>query len=343
ASTTYVVCEVEAAGGEIGIGYTAGDAVCARLIEGTLAEVVYGGDAIAPQRIQAALFAATRNSGRPGIVALSVSAIDLAVWDLKAKLVGLPLVELLGSMKESIPVYGSGGLTSYSTEQLTSELGGWVGQGIPRVKMKVGRDPVADRERVAAAREAIGPEAELYVDANGAYSRKQALAQAERCAEQGVSWLEEPVPSDDLDGLRAIRERVPAPIEVTAGEYGFSPTYFARMIDARAVDVLQADVTRCGGITDFLRIDALCRGRGLPLSTHCAPAASLHVACATRELRHIEWFVDHIRCERILFDGLIEPRDGQLHPDRSRPGHGIELKKSDLDQHLVFAGRKEDG
>ncbi|MGI8726850.1 MAG: enolase C-terminal domain-like protein, partial [Solirubrobacterales bacterium] len=126
ASTTYVVCEVEAAGGEIGIGYTAGDAVCARLIEGTLAEVVCGADAIAPQRIQAGLFAATRNSGRPGIVALSVSAIDLAVWDLKAKLVGLPLVELLGPMKESIPVYGSGGLTSYSTEQLTSELGGWV-------------------------------------------------------------------------------------------------------------------------------------------------------------------------------------------------------------------------
>jgi L-alanine-DL-glutamate epimerase-like enolase superfamily enzyme len=113
-------------------------------------------------------------------------------------------------VRDAAPIYGSGGFTSYTIGQLQHQLGDWAAEGIGRVKMKIGRDPAADLDRVAAARMAIGPQVELVVDANGAYTRKQALAQAERFAAEGVAWFEEPAPSNDLAGLRLLRDRAPA-------------------------------------------------------------------------------------------------------------------------------------
>lgn len=214
-------------------------------------------------------------------------------------------------------------------DELRAQLGGWVERGISRVKMKVGRDPAADPERVRAARDAIGPDAELFVDANGAFDRKRALAFAERVAGLGVSWFEEPVSSDDLRGLRLLRDRAPAGMEITAGEYGYDLFYFRRMLDAGAVDVLQADATRCAGITGFLKAAVLCEARSVPLSAHTAPSLHAHPCCAAGPARHLEFFYDHVCIERMLFDGALEPRDGSLRPDRSRPGMGIELKRAD--------------
>jgi L-alanine-DL-glutamate epimerase-like enolase superfamily enzyme len=258
-----------------------------------------------------------------------ISAVDSALWDLKARLLKVPLVTLLGAVREAVPIYGSGGFTSYSEKQLQSHLAGWVKQGIPRVKMKIGRDAQADLERIRAARQAIGPETELFVDANGAYSRKQALAQADKFAELDVKWFEEPVSSDDLDGLRLLRDRSPAVMEIAAGEYGYELAYFRRMLAAGAVDVLQADATRCGGITGFLQVAALCEAFHLPFSAHTAPALHTHVCCAAVPLRHLEYFHDHVRIERMFFDGIVPPVNGELRPDLSRAGMGIELKQSD--------------
>src|SRR5262249_46787321 len=151
-----------------------------------------------------------------------------------------------------ISVYGSGGFTSYSIAQLQAQLGTWAGDGISKVKMKVGSSPKDDVDRVRAARQVIGTRAELFVDANGAYTRKQALDFADRFAVYDVRWFEEPVSSDDLEGLRLIRNRAPAVMNIAAGEYGYETTYFRRMLDAGAVDVLQADATRCAGVTGFL-------------------------------------------------------------------------------------------
>jgi len=333
-STTLVVVEVKAVG-TVGLGYTYADTATASLIRDHLAGVIQGKDAMAIPSLWGAMVSSVRNLGRPGIASMAISAVDAALWDLKGKILGLPLVKLLGEARESAPIYGSGGFTSYSIARLREQLRGWVELGIPRVKMKIGRDPAADLERVKAARDAIGPDAELFVDANGAYTRKQALSQAAIFAESGVSWFEEPVSSDDLDGLRLIRDRAPAAMDIAAGEYGYQPLYFRRMLEAGAVDVLQADATRCEGITGFLRVAAICEAFELPLSAHCAPSLHHQVACAVPNFRHLEYFHDHARIEDMLFDGAPRPKAEMLRPDLSRPGLGLEFKRRDAERFAV--------
>jgi L-alanine-DL-glutamate epimerase-like enolase superfamily enzyme len=234
-----------------------------------------------------------------------------------------------------VPVYGSGGFTSYSIEQLQSQLAAWVARGISRVKMKVGRHDEDDNDRVHAARTAIGPETELFVDANGGYDRKQALAHAEAFAGAGVSWFEEPVSSDDWEGLRLLRDRAPAGMEIAAGEYGYDLYYFRRLLDAGAVDVLQADATRCAGITGFMQVGALCDAFNMPLSSHTASALHVHPCCAVARVRHLEHFYDHERIERLLFDGVPEIIDGMMRPDLTRPGLGLEFKRADASRYAA--------
>jgi L-alanine-DL-glutamate epimerase-like enolase superfamily enzyme len=332
--TTIVVVEPEA-GGVRGLGYSYADAATARLVQESLAPAVLGGDAMAVPASWAAMRHAIRNLGRPGIASMAIAAVDNALWDLKARLLGLPLVDLLGAVRDAIPVYGSGGFTSYDDARLAAQLAGWVESGITMVKMKIGSDPSRDLARVRAARQAIGKDAQLFVDANGAYAAKEALRFAEAFAELGVVWFEEPVSSDDLDGLRLLRERAPAGMEIAAGEYGYDLFYFRRMLEAGAVDVLQADATRCAGISEFLRAGALCAARPLPLSAHTAPSLHCHPCCALDAARHVEYFHDHARIERLLFDGAPAPRGGALHPDRSRPGLGLELKRQDAERYAA--------
>jgi L-alanine-DL-glutamate epimerase-like enolase superfamily enzyme len=327
-STTLVLVQAEA-GNEVGLGYTYADSATATLIQDLLAEVIKGRDAMETSACWMAMVRRIRNLGRPGISSMAISAVDTALWDLKARLLQLPLVTLLGAVRKFVPVYGSGGFTSYSNEQLQKQFQGWMEQGIPRVKMKIGRDAEADIGRVRAARLAIGPNTELYVDANGAYSRKQALAQAAKFVEFNVKWFEEPVSSDDLAGLRLLRDRAPAIMEIAAGEYGYDLGYFRSMLDAGAVDVLQADLTRCGGITGFLQVAALCQAHHVPLSGHTAPALHMHVGCAVTPLRHLEYFHDHVRIEQMFFDGVSVPINGELRPDLSLPGMGMEFKQPD--------------
>jgi L-alanine-DL-glutamate epimerase-like enolase superfamily enzyme len=207
--------------------------------------------------------------------------------------------------------------------------------GIPRAKMKIGRDPANDPKRVAAARRAIGGDAELFVDANGAYAVKQAIEMAQRLASEGVCWYEEPVYHRDLRGNAYVREHAPPSMEVSNGEYGYAPDEFAQILHAGAADVLQADVTRCGGFSGFLVVDALCEARAAPLSTHCAPAVTLHAALAAKRVRHVEYFYDHMRIEQMLFDGVPRLSDGTLRADATRPGIGLELKRQDAERYAA--------
>jgi L-alanine-DL-glutamate epimerase-like enolase superfamily enzyme len=330
-STTIVLVEIDAAG-RSGLGYSYCDAAAAAFIDSVLTRAVCGVDALDVNRAWTAMTRALRNNGRPGVASAAVSAVDAALWDLKGKLLDLSVASLLGAAVDGVPAYGSGGFTSYSIDRLQAQLSGWVRDGITRVKMKIGRNPEEDRDRVAAARAAIGSDAELFVDANGAYSRKTALAQAEHFANFGVTWFEEPVSSDDLEGLALLVDRAPGGMDIAAGEYGYDCYYFRRMLEARAVDVLQADATRCGGITGFLKAAALSEAWNVPLSAHTAPSVHVHVCESVPHVRHIEYFHDHARIEDMFFDGAARPVRGILRADRARPGLGLELKRRDVER-----------
>lgn len=334
--TTVVVVQVGAADRE-GLGLTYGPPACARVVE-ELSHQVLGSDPMGVTGTWQAMVAARRNDGRPGIVSMALSAVDVALWDLKARLLDLPLVTLLGQVRDRVEAYGSGGFTSMDDGSLVEQLRGWVdAAGTGSVKMKVatsgGSDPQRDLDRVATVREAVGGDVALFVDANGGYTRKQAVRIARPFEDLGVTWFEEPVSSDDLAGLHEVREAVDC--DVAAGEYGYDLAYFHRLQHARAVDVVQVDVTRCGGITEWVRVAALAAGAGLDVSGHCAPALHTHVACAVPNVRHLEYFADHVRIDRLLLDGAPVAQAGHLAPDASRPGHGMALKVPDAGRFLV--------
>lgn len=333
--TTLVIVRA-VAGGLKSLGYGYADLATAKLIDSKLQQVIHGMDALQTSAMWWKMVREIRNLGRPGIVSMAISAVDIALWDLKARLLEIPLVTLLGGeVRQSIPIYGSGGFTSYTDEELRRQMSDWAAQGCKMVKMKVGRHPEQDVHRVQVARQAVGPDVELFVDANGALTRKQALLYAERFAEEGVRWFEEPVSSDDLEGLRLMRDRGPAGMSIAAGEYGYDATYFRRMLEAQAVDILQADVSRCGGITGFLQVAGLCTGFNIPLSAHTVPTVHTSLGCALQQMIHLEYFHDHVRIERMFFDGVPEPFGGALRPDRMRPGLGIEFKEADVKDYAA--------
>jgi L-alanine-DL-glutamate epimerase-like enolase superfamily enzyme len=334
-ATTMVVVHVRA-GGQVGLGWTYGAAAGGHLVDEVLAPQVKGRCALDVTGAYHAMHRAVRNVGRPGVAATAISAVDVALWDLKARLLGIRLGRLLGTVRETVPVYGSGGFTSYDDRQLATQLRDWVGtQGIPRVKIKIGEswghDVDRDLARVAQARAVIGDATELYVDANGGYTAKQAIRVAHRMARYDVTWFEEPVSSDDLPGLREVRDAVEA--DVAAGEYGWDLPYFQRMCGS--VDCLQVDVSRCGGITEWLRVSAVAAAYHLQVSAHCAPHLHLDAALATANLRHVEWFHDHVRIESMLFDGAVGADRGLMRPDLTAPGHGLTFKTADVQPYRV--------
>ncbi len=277
-----------------------------------------------------------RNIGHSGAAATAISAIDCALWNVKARLLDIPLVGLLGLVRDRVPLYGSGGFTTYTDDTMRSQLSHWVYEdGCRWVKIKVGSDPARDPHRVHVAREAIGEDAGLFVDANGALDFKQALNLAQLLAEDRVTWFEEPVSSDDLIGLASLRNALPACMKLAVGEYSYTPDDFPMLLTSKAVDILQADVTRFGGITGFLRVAALCDAFHRPLSAHYAPAMHLHVACAAPRLRHQEWFHDHVRIEQMLFNGVPQAVDGCIVPDLSRPGRGLDFRYADAQRYAI--------
>lgn len=328
-ATTIVIVQIDA-GGTTGIGYSYGDPAVGAYINNTLADAVAGLNAFDIPAAHRSMLYALRNDGRAGIASMAVSAVDNALWDLKARLLDVSVAQLLGQAQDSIAIYGSRGFTSYRDDKLAQQLSNWAGIGIKNVKMKIGRDPQRDPERMRVARGAIGEDCGLFVDANGAFTRKQALAMAETCARFDVQWFEEPVSSDDLAGLRLLRDRGPAGMAITAGEYGYDPLYFRRMLEAGAVDVLQADATRCGGVTGFLAAARLAEAFQVPISAHCAPALHLHICAALPDAHHIEWFHDHVRLEHMLFDGAPDPVQGRVTPDASRLGFGLSIRSSEV-------------
>lgn len=339
--TSLVVVQLTA-GSQTGLGYAYASPAAFDVVRDVLAPIVVGSDPFDTTRNYWRMARAVRNLGWPGVCAGAISAVDSAVHDLKARLLDISLTQLLGGARTSVTAYGSGGFTDYSIPELQEQLSGWASEGLSAVKMKIGTDPAADLERVAAARSAVGDEVGLFVDANGAYERKQALRFADEFAELGVTWFEEPVSSDDLGGLRLIRDRAPAVMRIAAGEYGYTPSYFHEMLAAGAVDVIQADATRCGGPTGFLLAAAQATAAHVPASSHTAPALHASLDAALPDVVNAEYFHDHVVIENEFFDGLPALIDGELVPDRSAPGHGLTLKRADAHPYLTAECRIPD-
>ncbi|MDQ6890722.1 MAG: mandelate racemase [Bacteroidota bacterium] len=333
-STTMILVEITA-GGKTGIGYTYAHEATALIIEKTLKEIVVGKDAMNIEGITLDNIRSIRNNGDCGIAMMAVSAVDNALWDLKAKIFNVPLCVLLGQIKDAMLIYGSGGFTSYIDKELQDQLGGWADDGLQFVKMKIGTHPEKDVARVRIAREAIGDTTGLFVDANGAYSVKQALQKAKEFNDYNVSWFEEPVTSANLKGLHFIREHAPYKINIAAGEYGYNLPYFDKMLHEGAVDILQADATRCGGISYFMKAGYLAEAYQVPFSSHCAPSLHLHATLALPSFYISEYFHDHIRIEKMFFDGVTFPKNGLVYPDISKPGIGLTLKEKDALKYKI--------
>ena len=336
-STTMIVVR-SSSGGVEGTGWTYAAPACKSVIDGILADQVTGLDVMAVSAANAAMVRSCRNMGRPGVVACAISAVDIALWDLKARVLDVCLADLFGRARDSVPIYGSGGFTTYSDEETTSQLRTWVDEWrIPRVKIKIGQNKGTaldrDLQRIELTRSEVGCDVELFVDANGGYTRKQAIRLGHAMAEFDVRWFEEPVSSDDLVGLREVRDQCLA--DVAAGEYGYTPTYFANMVAAESVDCLQADATRCGGYTGWLAAAHVAEAHQLDVSAHCAPNVHASVAISAPNLRHVEYFHDHYRIEEQLFDGALSPVGGVLIPRADAAGHGMSLRNSVAQQFVL--------
>jgi L-alanine-DL-glutamate epimerase-like enolase superfamily enzyme len=326
--TTIVTVELRA-GDATGLGWTYASASCRPLIEDVLARRVIGSDPMDIAGTTEQMVIACRNLGRPGVVACAISAVDIALWDLKARLLGVSLAHLFGVAHKHVPIYGSGGFVTYDDERTRAQLENWLDLGARAAKIKIGEDwgnnVDRDLERTRLSRSVIGDDVELFVDANGGYRAKQAIRVGHELIEDcDIRWFEEPVSSDDLAGLKECREQLRC--DIAAGEYGFDEPYFSRMVHADAIDCLQIDVTRCGGYSTFQRASAIAFGHGLQVSAHCAPHLHAPIAAATVNCRHIEYFHDHVRTDHLLFDGLPAVTDGNIEANASSLGHGISLK-----------------
>ena len=339
-ATTAVTAEVEA-DGRTGLGWSYSSPTAAALIDGELADAVRGRDPFDVPGAWAAQHRAGRNIGTRGLYAQALSAVDIALWDLKARCLDLPLADLFGRVRDRVPVYGSGGFTTLDDDQLAEQVAGWRAAGCTAMKIKIGQSwgTEIDRDiaRVNTFRELAGPGVDLMVDANGGYPAGQARRVGATLDRLGVVWFEEPVSSDDLTGLAAVRAAVRC--DVAAGEYAADLYDVTRLCPV--VDCLQLDVTRCGGYTGWLRGAAVAQAHNLQISAHCAPALHAPVAAAVPNLRHVEWFVDHARLEPLLVDGAPTVHHGALHPGGAVPGHGMTIS-GQATQYRVSAPENHD-
>jgi L-alanine-DL-glutamate epimerase-like enolase superfamily enzyme len=324
-ATTAVTVTLEA-GGRAGLGWTYSSPAAAAIVNEHLAGVAHQHRAFRIADAWEAMHRAGRNYGTKGLYAQAMSAVDIARWDLTARLLEIPVSMLAGGRcRNAIAIYGSGGFTTLTDSQLEDQVRWWRSAGATSMKIKIGEAwgtrPDRDLQRVQRLRELAGPHAELMVDANGGYSVGQARRIGHCLDELGVSWFEEPVSSDDPEGLALLRRTLRC--DITAGEYAADLYDITALLSA--VDCLQLDATRCGGYTGFLRGATLAAAHNLDVSAHCAPALHAPIATAVPNLRHIEYFADHARLEPELLDGVAAAQGGQLHPAADSSGHGLTL------------------
>jgi L-alanine-DL-glutamate epimerase-like enolase superfamily enzyme len=331
-SLGFVIVRVITAGGQEGVGITyheVGGEATAELIRRNIAPRLTGRDPLATEVIWQELFHYLRGVGRKGLTYCALSAVDIALWDLKGKILGLPVYKLLGGNRTHVPVYASGGWTSYSDDELVAEASGMVARGFTALKLKVGfnggADLRCDVERVRKVRDAVGPQIRLMVDANNSFDAARAVQLANRIREYDIFFFEEPVLADDIPGLARFKRGTDIPL--ATGEHEYTKFGVRDLLLSEAVDVLQVDATRVGGYTELLKCAALAQAWNVKLAPHAMELVHLHFAAAASDALFLE--------RLLIFEGITEkvfpnapvPVGGMIEvPDL--PGLGLAL---DLD------------
>lgn len=337
----HAVVYVETDEGIEGLGYTlgyGGAELIATAVEDILAPLILGEDPHDTERLWREMFDSTVQIGRKGVLLRAISIIDIALWDIKAKYANQPLYKLLGANSEKVPSYASGGYyrEGKGLEGLREELQRYQDRGHDAFKIKVGGESLEkDVERVQVARETIGDDSTLMLDANGKWNHKWEAVNACRKFEQyDPFFIEEPVMPDSVSLMSGVNKTLDYP--VAAGELEFSRYGFAELMRENAVDIIQPDVTVVGGITEWMRVAHAAAIRDIPVAPHYNWDLHIQVLAAIENGLWAEFF--HRDSDVKVFDDLmkypLEPEDGFLElPDR--PGHGVELKKDALPEYTI--------
>jgi L-alanine-DL-glutamate epimerase-like enolase superfamily enzyme len=309
----------------------------AEYIHRTLKPVVTGRDPVCVETAWNAMRSATRSAGRKGVALLAMSAIDIALWDLRGKILGLPIYKLLGGSNCLIPVYASGGWLSYTLEQTVEEAKKNVADGYRTIKIKIGaeggKNLRADVKKIEAVRSAIGDEIDLIVDANGIWDASTAIRFAQMVKDCNVSLFEEPVDADDIPGLRRVRETIQIP--VATGENEYTKYGMRDLVLGEAVDVVQCDITRAGGFTEMQKISAIASAWNLRFAPHAWEFAGAHLMSDAPHALYLEKLSIQERIfQKAIFNYPL-PRNGFYEiPDK--PGLGVEFNLDFLQRNNLL-------
>ena len=312
------------------------------IIEGQLRPLLVGADPLEIEACWQRCYALTRWYGRKGAAVSALGGIDIALWDIRGKVEGKRICDLLGSARTAVPAYASGLLWQREMGELRDEAQRHLGRGFRAVKMRLGKDPDYDRAALSAVRETIGPEARLMVDGNARYSLSEARRMAPDWLAAGVFWLEEPFAPEQPEAFRALRPSIPG-IPLAAGENEFGRQGFKELIDRGVVEIAQPDCCRCGGLTEALRIASEAAERDVRIAPHTwsdavALTANMHLVAATPHALTVE--VDQTGnpfIEALLVGG---PRvtEGQVELPQG-PGLGVELNQDTVRKYTVPRGQ----
>lgn len=307
--------------GATGTGFTfslnGGAGAMRSLVDGVIRETAIGSELERWDRCWHAVWARTHRLGR-GVAVPALSAVDIAVWDLRARRAGLPLYRLLGAFRDEVPVYRSvGGMPGMTTEELVEAAMGYAAEGFGAVKLFCGAYPLEEElDRVAAVREAVGAGVRIMVDCNERLDQPDALWFGRRLAEHQVYWLEEPLVADDVAGHVRLADRLEVPI--AAGEHLLGRFEFVEYLRHGAAAVVQPDTPLMGGISEVMRVATLAEAHGAALCPHFLAELHVHVVAAAKAGKYLEYFP--------LLDDLLEERlevSGGMARPPDRPGHGM--------------------
>jgi len=336
----YTLVRVHASGGLIGIGFCLGGSPVTIFVRDVVAPGVLGQPIFDTERLWDELYYRSILNGRRGGGLRALSIVDIALWDLKAKSVGLPLAQLLGVYQDPVPAYASGGYyfdDGDMVREVEEEAAGWAEAGYRAMKLKVGGASVEDDiARLAAFRRVVGDKPRLMLDANNAWRDwRTALRAVRRFEEFDLEWIEEPLSPDDVDGHRRLAETLDVAVatgEIEATRWGFAP-----LLRDHAADVLQADAAVAGGISEWRKIADAAAMFNVPMAPHWFADLHVHCVASVPNGAWIEHFVDtRILNVMQLFERSLEVKAGYAAiPDA--PGLGIEFRDAEIDRYATDA------